>query len=731
MPQRPVVLLLLALLVATIGPTFAVPHARAAGNAWPDEWLADTAFYHTWSRADEPVAARTAVRSWLWGPAPFAVANEPYAESPTGKRLVEYLDKARMEVNDPSADRSSPWFVSSGLLVYEMVTGQVQTGNTRFEKHDPANVPVAGDPGSQGAPLYSTFAALTGPTPYIGGQVANTRIARDGSTSQLPSEPDLALFTLVDYDDVSRHNIPAVFRDWMQQRGTVLENGSFVQGQVMDPLYTLGRPITEPYWVDIVAGGKPATVLVQLFERRALTYNPNNPPEWRVEMANVGRAYYDWRYAGRAPDPAIAAELGRDAMTVRGWNWPRGVSVTVRATLPGNPAPLASAQPTTANTNGRFSLSIQPTKELLGALQSGGNLQISAAAQGASAALPLAGKAIGGQVTLEGTITGVTNQPGSGASYSLRARDGSQWTVQLGPVASIRYAEGDPAPPAAIRAGAAVNISGNATGSTVTASEVWLLSTSRTGARLAYTILPGGKTFRVTGTAWPPSAQVSFDVAGLFSEGGPPLGRATTDSRGNLSAVLPLPSANSFPAQRAWLFASATRSDNLLAMVALPFDAPSTSAQTTPPRLFAVSQAGEQQGALGSYCWQGICADAIGLPVPAVPLSVRPGETLTFHSQYSPNPNAGLTPLSFTATVYNYDSPPNQTTRLDGTTYFTPKAQPVYTSTNPGGKPFTLTLPANLPPGKYALQLQITWPNPAGGKGDGTYGFAVALTSGR
>src|SRR5205085_2221786 len=36
---------------------------------------------------------------------------------------------------------------------------------------------------------------------------------------------------------------------------------------------------------------------VQLFERRVLTYNPANPPATQVEMGNVGRHYYNWRYA--------------------------------------------------------------------------------------------------------------------------------------------------------------------------------------------------------------------------------------------------------------------------------------------------------------------------------------------------------------------------------------------------------------------------------------------------
>jgi hypothetical protein len=37
-------------------------------------------------------------------------------------------------------------------------------------------------------------------------------------------------------------------------------------------------------------------VLVQLFERRALTYNPANPAVTQVEMGNVGRHYFNWRY---------------------------------------------------------------------------------------------------------------------------------------------------------------------------------------------------------------------------------------------------------------------------------------------------------------------------------------------------------------------------------------------------------------------------------------------------
>jgi hypothetical protein len=43
-------------------------------------------------------------------------------------------------------------------------------------------------------------------------------------------------------------------------------------------------------------GGKELPILFQVFERRVLTYNPANPPAFRVEMGNVGQHYQLWRY---------------------------------------------------------------------------------------------------------------------------------------------------------------------------------------------------------------------------------------------------------------------------------------------------------------------------------------------------------------------------------------------------------------------------------------------------
>ncbi len=69
-----------------------------------------------------------------------------------------------------------------------------------------------------------------------------------------------------------------------------------VDGLLMDWVRVLGLPITEPYWVKAKIGGVEKDVLVQLFERRVLTYTPSNPPGWQVEMGNVGRHYWECRY---------------------------------------------------------------------------------------------------------------------------------------------------------------------------------------------------------------------------------------------------------------------------------------------------------------------------------------------------------------------------------------------------------------------------------------------------
>jgi hypothetical protein len=63
----------------------------------------------------------------------------------------------------------------------------------------------------------------------------------------------------------------------------------------------MGFPVSEPFWARVQVGGQQRQVLMQVFERRVLTYDPANPRGWRVEMGNIGRHYYRWRYGEELP----------------------------------------------------------------------------------------------------------------------------------------------------------------------------------------------------------------------------------------------------------------------------------------------------------------------------------------------------------------------------------------------------------------------------------------------
>src|SRR5436190_2752398 len=79
--------------------------------------FADPAFQKLWERTDSLVAVGTVKRSWLWGPQPNSgPLQEDYAEGAGGKRLVQYFDKSRMEINNPNGNKNDPFYVTNGLL---------------------------------------------------------------------------------------------------------------------------------------------------------------------------------------------------------------------------------------------------------------------------------------------------------------------------------------------------------------------------------------------------------------------------------------------------------------------------------------------------------------------------------------------------------------------------------------------------------------------------------------
>jgi hypothetical protein len=263
--------------------------------------FADPAFERVWQRNDRPIAEQRANRSWTWGPHGLMARTEGYIQSASGLRQVQYFDKGRMEVNDPRGDRNSQWFVTTGLLVIELISGRTQIGDGQFVQHSPADIPIAGDQGDPNAPTYASFGGVSGQQPGDrSGQVVGETLSRTGQVGAYagPQRPEARLAHFV---PESGHNIPQVFWDYLNASGTIYEDRRYGSGTLVNWVFTLGYPISEPYWTRIKVGGVDRDVLVQPFQRRVLTYSPDNPSGWQVEMGNVGRHYYLWRYGEDLP----------------------------------------------------------------------------------------------------------------------------------------------------------------------------------------------------------------------------------------------------------------------------------------------------------------------------------------------------------------------------------------------------------------------------------------------
>ena len=135
--------------------------------------------------------------------------------------------------------------------------------------------------------------------------------------------------------------------------------GQIVDEQLITPwFFASGLPISEPYWAKAKIKGVLTDVLIQAYERRALTYVPTNQAGWQVEMANIGQHYFDWRYrnfgicpgtpAG-TPTPPVPAPTGTVVPGVTG-------TPTIAGT------PRASVTPTATPTIGPAGGTPPPTE---------------------------------------------------------------------------------------------------------------------------------------------------------------------------------------------------------------------------------------------------------------------------------------------------------------------------------------------------------------------------------
>jgi hypothetical protein len=261
----------------------AITLVMASTGAQAASRFADPAFQAQWQAGE-------AVTPNFWGPLETAKDGqmEDYQDVQGGKRLVQYFDKGRMELTNGT--------VTNGLLATEIVTGRIQVGDNSFQNQAPPNIAIAGDADNP-APTYAGLAgkgaALLQAATSKPGTPVNTMIGGDGSvgTTAAASDPAMQIGT---YDDATKHNVAAAFADYRARAG----------------LPTIGYAISEPFRATVKVGGASKDVMVQVFERRALTYTPSNPDAFKVEMGNIGQHYFTWRYPNGATAAPPAASGG-------------------------------------------------------------------------------------------------------------------------------------------------------------------------------------------------------------------------------------------------------------------------------------------------------------------------------------------------------------------------------------------------------------------------------------
>ncbi len=292
----------------------ALPSLQAVAPASAAD-IGSYAFQRIWNRTDQPVQVHAVNRTWMWGPEPFTdVIVEPYVEGnvagQTGVRRVQYFDKSRMEITDSTADPSSEWYVTNGLLAKEMITGQMQLGNGSYVDYGAADINVAGDENDPNAPTYATFGKLMNYGALPDGWIITQTVDRHANVGNDQSAKEFDV-TAGHYVAATKHDIASVFWNFMNATGPVYDGYQTNDAKLFsNPFFATGLPITEAYWTTVNVGGTPRRVLVQAFERRILTFTPSNSDGWKVEAGNVGRHYYEWRYGSDA-----ANALGTSAVT--------------------------------------------------------------------------------------------------------------------------------------------------------------------------------------------------------------------------------------------------------------------------------------------------------------------------------------------------------------------------------------------------------------------------------
>jgi hypothetical protein len=106
----------------------------------------------------------------------------------------------------------------------------------------------------------------------------------------------------------------------------------------------------------------------------------------------------------------------------------------------------------------------------------------------------------------------------------------------------------------------------------------------------------------------------------------------------------------------------------------------------------------------------------VELPLSALPAAS--GDVLALRDAVGANPTIAQSPSALSVQLFPYPTASGQ---------FVPSGTPVFSTGNLPGVPFSIHLPDNLAPGRYVALANVSWPDSAGGKNNGLYGFTLEV----
>ncbi|MEX2426319.1 MAG: hypothetical protein WD401_06090 [Thermomicrobiaceae bacterium] len=281
--------------------------------------FASPAFQRTW--ISEAEAATQGVD--LWGSDPLAWRVEPYAGAPDDRRIVQYFDRGRMEVEAGSSR------VTLGLLAHEMTSGEIDLGSgVREERQSPEISIDSGSP-DESVPTYLTLSRFVGEMATdrsVGDERLTDWINREGRIDQ-SATPEVV--NVDEYIEESGHNLPDVTAELFER--PEFQNERWVE--------SFGYPISEPFWTQYRRADQMLPSLVQVFERRILVYTPKLEPSDSFTVASTGRHYSLWRYGTEPhPDTVEPPENASDPGLVLGddlhaWEYANDIDTPIDLTL--------------------------------------------------------------------------------------------------------------------------------------------------------------------------------------------------------------------------------------------------------------------------------------------------------------------------------------------------------------------------------------------------------------